>query len=177
MAVAGAALVLGGAGVASADAHADGVAVGSPGVLSGNLIQIPVHIPINVCGNSISVIGLLNPAFGNSCVNDDGDSHEKPAAHPGLYPGHHQDDKPGGKPGDKPQHKPGDKPDGKPVHKPSDKPNHKPAEDPCPKPDHHPGDKPQHKPGHGQSDKPAEKPAGKPDKAPGHGESNHGGGR
>ncbi|MFE1318777.1 chaplin [Kitasatospora phosalacinea] len=64
-------LVLAGAGVASAHggAHAHGSAVGSPGVLSGNLIQIPVHVPVNVCGNTISVIGLLNPAFGNACQN------------------------------------------------------------------------------------------------------------
>ncbi|MFF0387310.1 chaplin [Kitasatospora sp. NPDC004615] len=64
-------LVLAGAGVASAHggAHAEGSAVGSPGVLSGNLIQIPVHVPVNVCGNTINVIGLLNPAFGNGCAN------------------------------------------------------------------------------------------------------------
>ncbi|CAM5675138.1 hypothetical protein SAVIM338S_07148 [Streptomyces avidinii] len=61
--------VVGGAAVASADAGASGVAAGSPGVLSGNLIQVPIHIPINACGNSISVIGLLNPAFGNTCIN------------------------------------------------------------------------------------------------------------
>ncbi|KIQ65258.1 chaplin [Kitasatospora griseola] len=64
-------LLLAGAGAASAHggAHAEGSAVGSPGVLSGNLIQIPVHVPVNVCGNTISVIGLLNPAFGNHCAN------------------------------------------------------------------------------------------------------------
>ncbi|MFF0296438.1 chaplin [Kitasatospora sp. NPDC004614] len=64
-------LVLAGAGVASAHggAHAEGSVVGSPGVLSGNLIQIPVHVPVNVCGNTINVIGLLNPAFGNGCAN------------------------------------------------------------------------------------------------------------
>nr|WP_200819263.1 chaplin [Tolypothrix sp. NIES-4075] len=44
------------------------VTVGSPGVLSGNAIQVPIHVPVNVCGNSIDVIGLLNPAFGNTCV-------------------------------------------------------------------------------------------------------------
>jgi hypothetical protein len=38
-------------------------------VLSGNVVQIPVHVPVNVCGNTISVIGLLNPTFGNTCVN------------------------------------------------------------------------------------------------------------
>ncbi|MFE4372208.1 chaplin ChpH [Streptomyces sp. NPDC056835] len=62
-------LVLAGAGMAVADAGAQGAAVGSPGVLSGNVVQIPVHVPVNVCGNTISVIGLLNPAFGNVCVN------------------------------------------------------------------------------------------------------------
>ncbi|MEU9132460.1 chaplin [Kitasatospora sp. NPDC048540] len=64
-------LVLAGAGMASAHggATAQGAAVGSPGVLSGNLVQVPVHVPVNVCGNTISVIGLLNPAFGNNCQN------------------------------------------------------------------------------------------------------------
>ncbi|GAA0674977.1 hypothetical protein GCM10010193_29930 [Kitasatospora atroaurantiaca] len=68
---AAAGLVLAGAGVASAGAEAEGVATNSPGVLSGNLIQVPVHVPVNVCGNSVNVIGLLNPAFGNSCANVD----------------------------------------------------------------------------------------------------------
>ncbi|MER7112802.1 chaplin [Streptomyces sp. NPDC000229] len=63
-------LVLAGAGMAVADAEANGAAVGSPGVISGNVIQVPIHIPINVCGNTVNVIGLLNPAFGNVCVND-----------------------------------------------------------------------------------------------------------
>ncbi|MEU0987596.1 MULTISPECIES: chaplin ChpH [unclassified Streptomyces] len=62
-------LVLAGAGVAMADAGAQGAAVGSPGVISGNVIQVPVHVPVNVCGNTISVVGLLNPAFGNTCIN------------------------------------------------------------------------------------------------------------
>ncbi|MEU3557552.1 chaplin ChpH [Streptomyces fragilis] len=62
-------LVLAGAGMAAADAGAEGAAVGSPGVVSGNVIQVPVHVPVNVCGNTINVIGLLNPAFGNACVN------------------------------------------------------------------------------------------------------------
>ncbi|MFD4659058.1 chaplin [Kitasatospora sp. NPDC058444] len=62
-------LVLAAAGVASAYAGAEGVAAGSPGVLSGNQIQVPVHIPVNFCGNTVSVIGVLNPAFGNHCAN------------------------------------------------------------------------------------------------------------
>ncbi|MFD6417657.1 chaplin ChpH [Streptomyces sp. NPDC060194] len=63
-------LVLAGAGMAVADSGAQGAATHSPGVLSGNVVQVPVHIPVNVCGNTVSVIGLLNPAFGNVCVND-----------------------------------------------------------------------------------------------------------
>ncbi|MCX4747708.1 chaplin [Kitasatospora sp. NBC_01287] len=71
LACAAGALVLGGAGAASADnsATATGVAVGSPGILSGNVIQVPVNIPVNICGNSIGVISALNPAFGNECTN------------------------------------------------------------------------------------------------------------
>ncbi|MEV6699324.1 chaplin [Streptomyces sp. NPDC051453] len=63
------ALVVGGAGLAAADTGAQGVAANSPGVLSGNLIQAPIHIPVNLCGNTVNVIGLLNPTFGNVCVN------------------------------------------------------------------------------------------------------------
>ncbi|WNI14823.1 chaplin [Actinacidiphila sp. ITFR-21] len=62
-------LVLAGTGFAYADSGAAGAAVGSPGVLSGNLVQIPVHVPVNICGNTVDVVGLLNPAFGNVCVN------------------------------------------------------------------------------------------------------------
>ncbi|AVH95756.1 MULTISPECIES: chaplin [Streptomyces] len=68
--VAGIIMAMGAASPAFADADAEGAAVGSPGVLSGNVIQVPVHIPVNVCGNSVNVIALLNPAFGNVCVND-----------------------------------------------------------------------------------------------------------
>ncbi|CAL9458936.1 chaplin ChpD [Streptomyces sp. NPDC058947] len=68
--VAGAIMALGMATPAIADAGAQGAAVGSPGVLSGNVIQVPVHIPINVCGNTVNIIALLNPAFGNECEND-----------------------------------------------------------------------------------------------------------
>ncbi|GAA3397147.1 chaplin [Streptomyces roseoviridis] len=64
-------IVAAGAGVASAHggAHAHGQALHSPGVASGNLVQVPVHVPVNVSGNTVNVIGLLNPAFGNGAVN------------------------------------------------------------------------------------------------------------
>ncbi|WP_030345262.1 chaplin [Streptomyces sp. NRRL S-1022] len=69
--VTGAILALGLAGPAFADASADGAAVGSPGVLSGNVVQIPIHIPINLCGNTINIVAALNPAAGNTCINGD----------------------------------------------------------------------------------------------------------
>ncbi|MET9290574.1 chaplin [Streptomyces sp. NPDC003077] len=70
-AVAGVA-VAGGAGIASAadaGANAHGVAQHSPGVVSGNTTQAPIGIPVNVCGNTTNVVGLLNPALGNHCEN------------------------------------------------------------------------------------------------------------
>ncbi|WP_369259455.1 chaplin [Streptomyces sp. R35] len=65
-----AAAMAGTAGIAAADSDAHGVAAHSPGVVSGNVVQVPVHVPVNVCGNTVNVIALLNPAFGNPCVND-----------------------------------------------------------------------------------------------------------
>ncbi|MER5962980.1 chaplin [Streptomyces sp. NPDC002057] len=67
--VGAAAAVAGAAGAAAADSIAEGAAVKSPGVGSGNVVQVPVHIPVNLCGNTVSVIGALNPTFGNACVN------------------------------------------------------------------------------------------------------------
>ncbi|MER6268845.1 chaplin [Streptomyces sp900105755] len=66
-----AALALGGATAAFADNGADaaGTASNSPGVLSGNVVEVPVDIPVNVCGDSVDVIGVLNPAAANACTN------------------------------------------------------------------------------------------------------------
>ncbi|TLQ44739.1 chaplin [Streptomyces marianii] len=65
-----AAAVAGSTGIAAADSGAQAAAAASPGVLSGNVVQLPVHVPVNACGNTADVVGLLNPAFGNACVND-----------------------------------------------------------------------------------------------------------
>lgn len=54
---------------AIADTYAEGAATNSPGVLSGNNVQVPVHAPVNVCGNSVGVLGLLNSAYDNDCGN------------------------------------------------------------------------------------------------------------
>ncbi|MGW1544034.1 chaplin [Streptomyces sp. NPDC002309] len=58
--------------LAADGSSAEGVAAGSPGVASGNAIQLPVSVPVNICGNTVNVVGLLNPAAGNSCANKGG---------------------------------------------------------------------------------------------------------
>lgn len=62
-------LVFAGAGLAATDAGEHGAAIDSPRVLSGNVIQAPVHTLTNVCGNTVDVDGLLDPAVGNACIN------------------------------------------------------------------------------------------------------------
>jgi ChpA-C len=74
-------------------AEAAAVANGSPGILSGNSVQVPLDIPVNVCGNSVDILGIANPAVGNGCVNTGGDHHHtlphhhRPTPHPAV-PGH-----------------------------------------------------------------------------------------
>lgn len=65
VAMAAGGLVAAGAGGASAD----GVADHSPGVVSGNAVQAPVHIPVDAVGNSVDVVGVPNPAFGDLGLN------------------------------------------------------------------------------------------------------------
>ncbi|MEU9005082.1 chaplin [Streptomyces sp. NPDC048551] len=83
--VAGGGLAVAGVGgLAHADADAGGQAERSPGLLSGNLLQLPVHTPVNVCGNTVSVVGVLNSASGNRCANGPGGggNPEPRPAHP-----------------------------------------------------------------------------------------------
>lgn len=63
---------------AHAGSSADGAAAGSPGLISGNTVQLPVQVPVEVCGNTVNVVGLLNPAPGNRCVDEGG--HRAPGA-------------------------------------------------------------------------------------------------
>ncbi|GHF30295.1 chaplin [Streptomyces sp. ET3-23] len=74
-------------------AGAIGVAKGSPGVISGNVIQVPIQLPINLCGNSIDIVGLLNPTFGNTCVNAsvEEEHHEVRHIHVHHHEGHHHE--------------------------------------------------------------------------------------
>ncbi|MGP3988899.1 chaplin [Streptomyces sp. 3N207] len=69
MAAAGGLLAMSG-GTALADSGAHGGSANSPGVLSGNNVEAPVNVTANVCGNTVNVVGLLNPASGNGCGND-----------------------------------------------------------------------------------------------------------
>ncbi|MFF3912272.1 chaplin [Streptomyces sp. NPDC001852] len=74
------------AAFAAGGAAADGSAAGSPGLVSGNDIQLPVHVPVNVCGNTVDVVGLLNPAAGNACANRDaGKAGSSPSAGAGAH--------------------------------------------------------------------------------------------
>ncbi|WP_443053002.1 chaplin [Streptomyces sp. FXJ1.172] len=41
----------------------------SPGAASGLVAQFPLHVPVNVVGDSGNLIAALNPAFGNKAAN------------------------------------------------------------------------------------------------------------
>ncbi|MFC5722432.1 chaplin [Streptomyces gamaensis] len=72
--IAASGLALAGAGIASASGNggdgAQGKAEGNPGVVSGNVVQVPVDVDTNLCGNTITIVGAMNPAMGNLCVNE-----------------------------------------------------------------------------------------------------------
>lgn len=53
----------------AADPGPVGAASDSPGVLSGNVIQIPIDIPVNLCGNTLDILAFMNPASANTCTN------------------------------------------------------------------------------------------------------------
>ena len=63
----------GAAAGASGGAAAQGDVKDSPGVVSGNGLQLPVQLPVNVSGNSVNVVGIGDPAFGNESVNASGE--------------------------------------------------------------------------------------------------------
>jgi LPXTG-motif cell wall-anchored protein len=89
---------------AFADSEAEAQAANSPGVLSGNVIQVPINVPVNVCGNTIDIIALLNPAIGNTCATDveadDEGGHRNPGGghhphNPHNPPGYGNEEPPG----------------------------------------------------------------------------------
>ncbi len=75
----------GGSGAGGNAASASGTAKNSPGIGSGNLVQIPVSAPINVCGDSISGVGVGDTAAGNSCANGGGQGSSGSGAHGGSH--------------------------------------------------------------------------------------------
>ncbi|MEV0207559.1 chaplin family protein [Streptomyces sp. NPDC050788] len=81
-------------GYAHADSGASGSSSDSPGVLSGNTVQVPVHVPVNVCGNTVDVVGILNPAMGNTCANKS-DGGGSTGGHGGSRADGHASDSPG----------------------------------------------------------------------------------
>ncbi|GGZ78623.1 hypothetical protein GCM10010389_15200 [Streptomyces echinoruber] len=69
---------------ALADAQADDSARNSAGVAAGNDVRVPVDLRVNACGNTVDVVGLLNPSFGDSCANAPFGGHgsqDTPPAH------------------------------------------------------------------------------------------------
>lgn len=56
-------------------AGAAGSAQNSPGVGSGNDAKAPVDVPVNACGNTADIVGLLNPVFGNDCAGSKEQEH------------------------------------------------------------------------------------------------------
>jgi hypothetical protein len=68
-------------------AHAGGHTADSPGVASGNHVEAPIHVPVNVCGNSVDVVGLLNPTTGNDCANGSDPGYGTPPGHDQETPG------------------------------------------------------------------------------------------
>ncbi|WP_157872190.1 chaplin, partial [Streptomyces silaceus] len=69
-------LSLSGTSAFAADASAQ--ALDSPGLLSGNSVQAPLEVPVNLCGNTVDAVALANPASGNDCSSS---SKPAPAAH------------------------------------------------------------------------------------------------
>ncbi|WP_326019312.1 chaplin family protein [Streptomyces endophyticus] len=83
-------------GYAHADSSANGSSSDSPGVLSGNSVEAPVDVPVNACGNTINVVGLLNPASGNDCGGSGGgDKAGDQSSDGGAQAGGHSSDSPG----------------------------------------------------------------------------------
>jgi precorrin-2 methylase len=52
-----------------ASADAGGGTSNSPGVSSGTLVQARAHVPVNACGNTVSVVGVLNHTTDILCTN------------------------------------------------------------------------------------------------------------
>ncbi|NUR61044.1 MAG: chaplin [Catenulispora sp.] len=65
----------------ASSATAVGEATGSPGLISGNVLQLALNAPVQACGDSLGLIAYGDKADGNSCV-----SGEPEHPHPGPPP-------------------------------------------------------------------------------------------
>ncbi|MBO1337406.1 chaplin [Streptomyces sp. VRA16 Mangrove soil] len=39
-------------------------------MLSGNAVEVPLSVPVNLCGNTVDALSAANPASGNSCSSE-----------------------------------------------------------------------------------------------------------
>jgi hypothetical protein len=62
----------GGAGGSQGGASATAVTDNSGGVLSGNVVQVPVNIPVNACGNQVGALAVHDEVGGSVCTNGSG---------------------------------------------------------------------------------------------------------
>lgn len=62
------------AGGSNSGASATSVTDHSGGILSGNIIQAPVNVPLNACGNQVNVVGAKGTAGGTDCSTGTGGS-------------------------------------------------------------------------------------------------------
>jgi hypothetical protein len=64
---------------ALADTHAAGATQDAPGVLSGNVVRVPIEVPVNLCGITVNGVAAFNGVFPDSCGNTpsetEGDGH------------------------------------------------------------------------------------------------------
>jgi hypothetical protein len=54
--------------IGAGGASVDGSTYGSGGILSGNEVGVPVDVPVNVCGNQIGVLSVLDRVGGTACA-------------------------------------------------------------------------------------------------------------
>jgi LPXTG-motif cell wall-anchored protein len=66
---------------------AKAVTANSPGLVNGNIVQVPVDAPLNVCGITANVAGVYDTAAGNKCANGGEHGHEPMRPHSTYGPG------------------------------------------------------------------------------------------
>lgn len=67
-------------------AVAKGAAADSPGLVSGNVLQLSADVPAQACGDALSVLGFGTEAEGNRCVNGGPEATPQPVPGPPPVP-------------------------------------------------------------------------------------------